>query len=144
MPPSLLSLSNELLARVVDQIAAPFVARQYSERQGTLRALALVNKRIGALARTKLLEAVHLPFVSPLILHGHKATRAAARSGVVVRTLSLWHDDGLVTPLPRQLHPAFRSIRRLHIIDGFLLGLGVIMELQGASSLPAPSSCGLG
>ncbi|GAA5848491.1 hypothetical protein JCM9279_006581 [Rhodotorula babjevae] len=62
MTTSLLSLPNELLVLVVDQALGEYAPRSYKQRQQTACALALVNKRIGAIASDKLLEAVHIWF----------------------------------------------------------------------------------
>ncbi|BGP47826.1 hypothetical protein JCM10450v2_003691 [Rhodotorula kratochvilovae] len=58
MPPSLLSLPNELLAHIVDAALGEYAPRLYQQRQDTARALRFVNKRIGAIVRGKKVEAV--------------------------------------------------------------------------------------
>ncbi|GAA5924460.1 hypothetical protein JCM3775_005384 [Rhodotorula graminis] len=59
MPPTLLSLPDELLDLVVDQALGEFAPRLYKARQDTCRTLSLVNKRVGAIAQPKLVEVVH-------------------------------------------------------------------------------------
>ncbi|GAA5848546.1 hypothetical protein JCM9279_006599 [Rhodotorula babjevae] len=87
MPTSLLSLPDELLTLVVDQAIGDHAPRLYKERQQTARALALVNKRIGAVGGDKLLDVVAFSGGRANGIMSHRAMHAALRSPRHVRAL---------------------------------------------------------
>ncbi|GAA5912256.1 hypothetical protein JCM8208_001314 [Rhodotorula glutinis] len=88
MPASLLSLPDELLALIVDEAAGEYAPRLYKDRQRTCRALSLVNKRVGAIASGKLLEAVHA-FPRTSLFHGRRLNPEQVPHASRVRALLL-------------------------------------------------------
>ncbi|KPV75256.1 uncharacterized protein RHOBADRAFT_43744 [Rhodotorula graminis WP1] len=89
MPPSLLSLPDELLDPVVDQAAGEYAPRLYKERQETCRALSLVNKRVGAVAQPKLVEVVHAFAFTPFSFRARLKPQQVPRRN---RVRTLWLD----------------------------------------------------
>lgn len=58
--PSLSPLPDELLALVLDYVQGKPEPRHYRARQAALRALSRVSKRVGSLARQRLVETAHV------------------------------------------------------------------------------------
>ncbi|GAA5924463.1 hypothetical protein JCM3775_005385 [Rhodotorula graminis] len=129
MPPSLLSLPDELLDPVVDQAAGEYAPRLYKERQETCRALSLVNKRVGALASAKLVEVVHAFAFTPFSFRARLKPQQVPRRN---RVRTLWLDGvGLNGSVDGFLpFAAVRDLRLTGFRDMRLEDLGLLPELR--------------
>jgi len=133
MPTSLLSLPDELLDLVVDQALGEYAPRLYKERQETACALALVNTRVGAIAKAKLVEAVHISSHDIRVnVESHPAMRAALGSRHAVRALSL--DPGR-NFLPHGFPARFGAVRHLVVKNAATLYVRGLNELKGTQSV---------
>ncbi|GAA5848543.1 hypothetical protein JCM9279_006598 [Rhodotorula babjevae] len=113
MTTSLLSLPDELLALVVNHALGEYAPRLYQQRQETACALALVNKRVGAVTQPKLVEAVHAFASTPF---GFRARLKPEQVPDASRVRALWLDgDGLDWPAHGCL--SFAAVRDLRLTD---------------------------
>jgi len=130
MSTSLLSLPDELLDIVIDQALGEYAPRLYKERQRTCRALSLVNKRVGGIAKVKLVEVVHALAFTPFGFQYRLKPEQAPDTSCV---RALWLDNvGLNCPADGYL--SFAAVRDLRLKDFHGVRLEDLSQLPGASS----------
>ncbi|BGP47800.1 hypothetical protein JCM10450v2_003665 [Rhodotorula kratochvilovae] len=132
MSSSLLSLPDELLAHIVDEALGEYSAKVYKQRQDTARALCLVNKRIGAIAQDKIVEAVHCSCKFGEDDPSPACSRDMHRK---TRHLRLQYPQHKHLSLSPTFLPPFHAIRDLRLVEVYGVQLEQISKLPELRNL---------
>ncbi|BGP39763.1 hypothetical protein JCM10449v2_003714 [Rhodotorula kratochvilovae] len=132
MSSSLLSLPDELLAHIVDEALGEYAPRFYKQCQDTARALCLVNKRIGAIAQDKIVEATHLEWMP---WDNTPAFACSSEMHHKTRQLRLQSPQYEHHSLSPTFLPPFHSLRDLRLVHVHGVQLDQIVHLAELRNL---------